>query len=182
MWLEFMAYDENGGLLEGVSGNIGDGEIEEQPPGDPRYDPNLLMFRDRIYGDQGQPVHMFWQAAPSNDHPRGFESSLLPVRTAQLDVGTHGVQKQYRVSGAGGPPARVTARLRIRPIGVDVLEDLVASGDLDPAIVAQVPTFSFGARLEWTPADASTNVVSASLDFDCSEYRCLLYPGSQYCH
>jgi hypothetical protein len=139
------------------------------------------MFRDRMYDDQGQPVHMFWQAAPSNDHPKGYESNVLQVRTAQLDVGTHGVQKQYRVSGR---PARVAARLRIRPIGMDVLEDLVASGDLDPAIAAQMPTFSFGAQLEWTAAaaDASSGVVAATPAVDCTEYRCLLYPGSQHCN
>jgi hypothetical protein len=98
-----------------------------------------------------------------------------------LDVGTHSVQKQYRASGPAGLPARVTARLRMRPIGMDVLEDLVASRDLDPAIVAQMPTFSFGAELEWTPADGTNTVVSASPKTDCKAYRCLLYPGSESC-
>ena len=45
----------------------------------------------------------------------------------------------------------MTARLRMRPIGMDVLQDLVDSGDLDPAIVAQMPTLTFGAQIEWTP-------------------------------
>jgi hypothetical protein len=182
MWLEFSAYDAGGALLKGVgSGNIADGEVEEKPPGDPKHDPDLLLFRDRIYGDQGQPVHMFWQAAKSTEHPEGYESSVLPVRTAMLDVGTHGVQKQYRASGPAGFPARVTARLRMRPIGMDVLQDLVASGDLDPAIAAQMPTFSFGAQLEWTPADGTETIVTASPKVDCKAYRCLLFPGSEYC-
>jgi hypothetical protein len=182
MWLEFMAYDASGALLEAASsGNIADGELEEKPEGDPKHDPNLLMFRDRIFGDQGQPVHMFWQAAKSSAHPDGYESTVLPVRTTMLDIGTHGVEKQYRASGPDGLPARVTARLRMRPIGMDVLEDLVASRDLDPAIVAQMPTFSFGAELEWTPADGTNTVVSASPKTDCKAYRCLLYPGSESC-
>jgi hypothetical protein len=182
MWLEFLAYDGNGALLDqGSSGNIADGELEEKSPGDPKRDPNLFMLRDRIYDDQGQPVHMFWQAATSSAHPSGYESTVLPVRTSMLDIGTHSVQKQYSASGPGGLPARISARLRMRPIGMDVLDDLVASGDLDPAVAAQVPTYTFGAQLEWTPADGAMKAATLGSNVDCKAYRCLLYPGSQYC-
>ena len=71
MWLEFLAYDQNGRLLEQVSsGNIADGEIEDRPEDDPKRDPRLLMLRDRIYDAQGKPVHMFWQAAMSSGPSR----------------------------------------------------------------------------------------------------------------
>ena len=81
MWLEFMAYDASGSAAREVSsGNIADGEIEEKPEGDPKHDPHLLMFRDRIYDAQGKPVHMFWEAAKSSAHPDGYESNVLPVR------------------------------------------------------------------------------------------------------
>jgi hypothetical protein len=139
------------------------------------------MFRDRIYDAQGKPVHMFWQAAMSSAHPDGYESNVLPVSTTTYIEGKHAVLKQYRVSGPDGLPARVTARLRMRPIGMDVLEDLVDSGDLDPAIVARMPTFTFGAQIEWTKENGLMKTVSANPKPDCSTYRCLLDPSSQFC-
>jgi hypothetical protein len=179
MWLEFMAYDKSGQLLEPVSsGHIADGEIEDRPDDDPKRDPHLLMLRDRIYDARDKPVHMFWQAAMSTAHPDGYESNVVPVATTSYIDGTHALLKQYRASGPDGLPARVTARLRIRPIGLDVLQDLVDSGDLDPAIVAQMPTLTFGAQIEWTPGRGLMKTVSASRKADCTTYRCLLDPQS----
>ncbi len=184
MWLEVLAYDESGRLLDQVSsGNIADGEIEDKPEGDPKRDPRLLMLRDRIYDTQGKPVHMFWQAAMSRVHPDGYESSVLPGATTTYIEGRHSVVKQYRARGPNGLPARVTARLRVRPIGLDVLQDLVDSGDLDPAILAQMPTLNFGAHLEWTPKSGLMKTSSSPVPkSDCSAYRCLLDPTSKDCH
>jgi cytochrome c554/c'-like protein len=182
MWLEFLAYDESGALLEQVSsGNIADGELEEKPEDYPSRDPNLLMLRDRIYDARGKPVHMFWQAAMSGAHPAGYESNVIPVAATSYIDGTHVLLKQYRARGPHGLPARVTARLRIRPIGLDVLQDLVSSGDLDPALVTEMPTLTFGVQIEWTPKDGLMKTIRANPTSDCKSYRCLLDPGSQYC-
>jgi hypothetical protein len=44
-------------------------------------------------------------------------------------------------------------RARIRPIDFDVLDDLVATKDLDPAILDRIPTFDLGTTArEWTNA------------------------------
>jgi hypothetical protein len=183
MWLEVLAYDGSGRLLDQVaSGNIADGEIEDKPEDDPKRDPHLLMLRDRIYDGQGKPVHMFWQAAMSTAHPDGYESNVLPVATTTYVEGKHAVLKQYRAPGPDGLPARVTARLRVRPIGLDVLQDLVDSGDLDPSFMAQMPTLTFGAQIEWTPESGLMKTISSGIPkTDCSTYRCLLDPSSQYC-
>ena len=183
MWLELSAFDERGNLLESASsGHIADGEIEERPEGDPKHDPNLLMFRDRIFDADGKPVHMFWQAAKSDAHPDGYESSVLPVSTTTYIEGKHAVIKQYRVSGSNGLPARVQARLHMRPIGMDVLQDLVDSGDLDPKLAEQMPTFTFGAEIDWTPEDGVMKSISAQLTpADCNTYRCALDPDAQNC-
>jgi hypothetical protein len=46
----------------------------------------------------------------------------------------------------------MTVRLRLRPIGLDVLQDLVDSGDLDASVIDRVPTFTLhGAAVEWRP-------------------------------
>jgi hypothetical protein len=62
-----------------------------------------------------------------------------------------------------------------------VLHDLVESGDLDPAIVAEMPTLSFGAQLEWTPERGLMKPISADVKSDCGKYRCLLDPTSNQC-
>ncbi len=183
MWLEFAAYDEDGTLLREVSsGIIADDEIEEKPATDPNHDPHLLMFRDRIFDAQGEPVHMFWEAEKSAAYPDGYKTQLLPVATTTYIEGRHAVVKQYRASTADGRlPSRVTARLKIRPIGHDVLHDLIESGDLDPQIAAAMPTFTFGAKIDWTPADGVMTPVSAEVKTDCGTYRCLLDPSSPNC-
>jgi hypothetical protein len=62
-------------------------------------------------------------------------------------------------------PDRVTLTVHMQPIGLDVLNDLVATHDLDPAVVAQMPTLTVAlpnpvdggvaTSLEWTPAAAT---------------------------
>jgi hypothetical protein len=156
-------------------------EFRDDEPED-KHDPQLLMFRDRIYDAHGKEVHMFWEAAPSPEHPEGFEASALPVATTTYIEGKHSVFKQYRASGPDGKlPARVTARLRMRAIGQDVLQDLVASGDLDPAIAKRMPTLSFGAKIEWTPEAGVNKTVYTSVKSDCIKYRCLLDPSLPVC-
>lgn len=44
------------------------------------------------------------------------------------------------------------AGMTLVPIGIDVLEDLVHSRDLDPGVIDRVPTFTLhGASVEWRP-------------------------------
>jgi len=184
MWLEVSAYDADGKLIESSSsGIIGDQEIEEKPVGDPRHDPRLWMFRDRIFDKAGEPTHMFWEAAPSAAHPKGYETNTLEVRKETLGFGTHPVSKAYELPGAGGAaaPARVTARLRMRPIGMDVLQDLVESGDLDQAVLKEMPTFTFRAQLEWKAADGFNTTIMAQPLTDCSSYTCMLDPAAAGC-
>jgi len=124
---------------------------------------------------------MFWDAAKSAAHPQGYESIALPGASTTYIEGKHVIVKQLRAAGPDGLPARITARLRIRPIGVDVLDDLVHSGDLDPAIAAEMPTLTFGAQIEWTRAAGTSTPVYAQIKSDCSTYRCLLDPNSPNC-
>ena len=182
MWLEFLAYDEAGNLIpEASSGNIADGELEEKPVDDPKHDPQLVLFGDRIFDENGKRVHMFWDAAKSEAYPKGFESLSLPPATTTYVEGKHAIVKQLRAAGPNGLPARITARLRIRPIGIDVLDDLVQSGDLDPAIVAEMPTMTFGAQIAWSQADGLHKPIYAQVRDDCTTYRCLLDPNDRAC-
>jgi hypothetical protein len=184
MWLEFLAYDEAGNLIaEASSGNIADGELEEKPTGDPKHDPQLVLFGDRIFDENGKRVHMFWDAAKSEAYPKGYESLSLPPASTTYVEGKHVIVKQLRAAGRNGVglPARISARLRIRPIGIDVLDDLVQSGDLDKAIVAEMPTLTFGAQIAWSQADGTHKPMYAQIKNDCGTYRCLLDPNDPQC-
>ncbi len=136
LWLEVKAFDADGKQVYS-SGDIMDGELEDKPQDDPKYDKDLWLMRDRIFNAQGEPVHMFWEAAPSAQYPNGYlePTDVLPVgKIAQ--PGSHSRTRQYRIlvssaDGSPGLPSRLTARLRMRPMGMDVLQDLVDSGDLD---------------------------------------------------
>lgn len=171
LWLEVSAFDERDQLLF-QSGQLRDDQLEEKAPGDPGYDPNLALFRDWIYDAKGQPAHMFWDAAPSPLYPEGYVSLTLP---AALRLNTpHTLEVRYRIPGFTRVK-RVRVRLRMRPIGIDVLEDLVRSGDLDPALIAAMPTFTLhGAAEDWYPSDGA-RVSLWPDELECPDaYRCLL--------
>jgi len=50
---------------------------------------------------------------------------------------------------------RVTLRVLERPMGLDVLDDLIASGDLAPSVRGSIGTLQVGNMLEWTAATAN---------------------------
>jgi len=117
-------------------------------------DPDLWLMRDCLFDEAGAPVKMFWQAA-------SFEGNPLPPLTT-FDVSsptfyqTH-KQKLFPATGAAiATPDRITMRVHLRPMGHDVIDDLIASGDLDPAVRAAIPTLNVGAELEWTQAKATS--------------------------
>jgi hypothetical protein len=110
-WVELVAYDDAGEVVL-QSGVVADGEVVGA------NEPDLHVLRDRLFDADGKPVHMFWQAAPSPDEPKGYASDVLPVPTAE------GVPASRTFSYAlPASAARVTARLRLQPIGLDVLDD-----------------------------------------------------------
>jgi hypothetical protein len=178
MWLEMVAYDA-AGEVSWQTGTIADGEVEDG------HDDDLWMFHDSIFDENGDPTHMFWKAAPSPQHMEGFEAPRQPLLTATMPGVLHSVDKEFQLPFPDSPhaPARVEAHLRMRPMGMDVLQDLVRSRDLDPAILSEVPTFTlYGTDIEWKIEDG-TRTLSAPKPspLDCSAYLCMLQPGSVYC-
>jgi hypothetical protein len=110
-------------------------------------DTNLWQIRDYLFGEGGEPVHMFWDV-------RSVDSQLLPpaVTTDMTDPRfIHSVSRTFAAQGQ--IPDRVSAKLFIRPLGYDVIADLVGTGHLEPSIRDEIQTFEVsGAALEWTNA------------------------------
>ncbi len=139
-WVELVAYNADDEVIF-ESGVVADG----QPLTD-LDDPNLWRIGDRTYNAAGEEVHMFWEVA-------SVVSELLeaPNTFNVLDPEYKDVHQERDYILGDLKPERVKMRIRIRSMGLDLLDDLIASGDLDPAIRDQIPTFTLGTtQLNWT--------------------------------
>jgi hypothetical protein len=106
-------------------------------------DPNLWQLRDFGLDAEGKEAHMFWDVA-------SYTSSLLPP--AKMVGEDHSVLREYLL-GAAPAPDRIELRVHLQAIGRDVLDDLIASGDLAAEFRDAMPTFTI-ATLDWTAAAA----------------------------
>jgi hypothetical protein len=186
MWWQMLAYDSTGAMLPSSTGIIANGAIEE-PANNP--DKQLWMFHDTMYDATGQVTHDFWNAAMSTAHPNGYQEPLttMPVQVSTDSTVPHYSQRTFRFSNPGeaaGQTSRLVGQLYVRPIGQDVLQDLVATGDLDPSIPALVPTIGMpGTAIDWKNSDPTGQAIMPQSDsLHCPEsYLCLYQPGSAYC-
>ena len=119
-------------------------------------DPDLWLLRDCLFDAQGAKVHQLWQGAD-------YDSNTLPG-TASLDPTDPKSAQRHFVRSYPGPdrsftaaPDRVTVRVHLQPVGFDVLDDLVDSGDLDREIRDRMVRHLVGsdAPLEWSAAGPS---------------------------
>jgi Cytochrome c554 and c-prime len=162
-WVEVIAYANNQPIYQ--SGVVPDGDSVVK-----LNDPDLWLVRECLFDQQDKKVDMFWQAA-------SLDSNQLPGPTTNKPTDpafylTHVVRDYPRPtsmpSSLATPPDRVTLRVRLAPIGLDVLDDLVASKDLDPAVKSKVPVFTLaGTVVEWTAAAATIKYADQGLPVAC---------------
>ncbi len=129
VWVELVAEGDEGEILLDLA-------VGEEP----------WELHDRVSGSDGRPALHFWEIEALEERalPAPF-----PVPAGGGPARPHAVERRWPLAGV--VPQRVTARVYLVPIGRDVLEDLVASGDLDPAIAEEMPTFELGgAARTWT--------------------------------
>ena len=114
-------------------------------------DEELAALHELAWDETGASTSMLWDVAT-------FESRSLPAAST-LDprdpAFDHSRRFTWRTSGA--IPDRVEARVLVRPMALPILDDLVASGDLDP-IHARTPTLEVGGSVltwEGTPGDCT---------------------------
>jgi hypothetical protein len=155
-WVELTA--TAGGQVIYASGNSapagafpGALPLEETSP-----DPDLWLIRDCLYDAAGAPLTMFWQAAKvarSNQLPGLLIQNVNDPTTYQ----THFTREYPSTGTLAALPDHVTVRVHLQAIGDDVLDSLVASGDLDPSVPAQIARYTLGggAVLDWTPSAAN---------------------------
>jgi hypothetical protein len=159
VWVEVVA--TQGGNVLYQSGVVPDGAPATTSP-----DADFWMLRDCMTDDTGKQVGMFWQAS-------SYEGNELPGQATfdQTDprfYQSH-IEQTYPRGAAFvvGTPDKVTMRVREQAIGLDVLEDLVASGDLPPATRNAMQTIAVGDTVTWTPGTALATVVENGVELRC---------------
>jgi hypothetical protein len=132
-FVELVAYRGAEVLYE--SGSVPDGEDVTALD-----DPDLWLFRDETFDTEGNETHMFWDVAELESHTVKAQVTADPSDRRYYE--SHAVRRYPLASDAviAGIPDRVTVRVRMVPVGLDVLGDLVASGHLDPAVRDAMPT------------------------------------------
>jgi hypothetical protein len=138
-WVEVTAY-------QGASTIFTSGAVPDGTSVDALTDPNLWLLKADLLDSQQNKVKFMWQATSENN-------VSLPVALTNDPNDPryyHSVTKTYPV-----PPEadRVDIQVHIAPVALEVIDDLIASGDLDPSYRAKLPVFTLaGTHLEWTTA------------------------------
>lgn len=114
------------------------GVVNEAEPVAALADPDLWLLRDRLFDAAGGEVHQFWEAAELRPGTLAVATSLDPLSPGFL--AGHMSRQFPRQGQLTRAPARVTVRVRLEPIGREILSDLVSSGHLAAAAVARMPT------------------------------------------
>ena len=140
-WVELKAKNTTGVLLHS-SGVVSDGEPLSGETDAERWD----LHQHAVDGD-GNPTHDFWSVAE-------VLGELLPAPTT-LDVTDPAYIDTHRTrtwAFEAEDLASVTMRVRIRPMGLEILQALVEEGWLEASLLAPMPTFTLAlTELEWTP-------------------------------
>jgi hypothetical protein len=117
------------------------GHAEPNEPLVELEDENLWLFMDHIFDADDRPATHFWNA-------QRIESALIPALTtfdpAARDFLNNHVTRRYprsRDESIPGVPDRVSVLVRVRPVGLEILEDLNRSGHLAREIIDAAPTF-----------------------------------------
>jgi hypothetical protein len=163
-WVEVTAYSGTNVVYE--SGVVPDGMAVTATAS---KDADLWLLRDCMLDSKNEPVPMFWQAQdPSESYQLPGTITFDPSNPNYYR--THIYQTFPRQMALTAPPDRVTLRVHLQPIGLDVIDDLTASGDLKNASVrANMPTYDLGANplVTWTPATASAGGVFNNVPISC---------------
>lgn len=146
VWVELHAF--KGGAEFFSSGAVGDRQAASV-----YSDPSYWLLRDKNFDPAGKETHLFWDTAR-------VESELLPPAVTADPLDPRFIHSKTRTIQLTQMPDRVTMRVRMRPLDYDLLDDLVASGDLAPAVRDAVPVYELGSGTkEWTPEAAVSGCV-----------------------
>ena len=140
-WVEVNAYVDGNLVYE--SGTVGPGEDVTALAA---ANPDIWLFRDQLLGVGDKEPHMFWDIAQSNARmlpaPITRDTGLPEFYTNHRSQDFPAARAKTIAAPLDRKRLRVTVLVRLQPMGFDVLDDLIASGHLDPAIRGKMPIFN----------------------------------------
>jgi hypothetical protein len=140
LWVELAA--ETGGVTTQTIGRFEPGEVVHA--GD---DPDAWVLGSQFRDASGAEVQFAWQAA-------AIDSELLEPSTTLVPTEPGYYHARTRSWSIVGHPDAIHVSLHLQPIGLDILDDLIASGDLDPAVRDAMPVHELdGAARTWQATD-----------------------------
>lgn len=165
MWMEVVGKDATGKVIY-QDGQIADGAVEETPD-----KPHRCIMRTYTLDDQGKETHNFWEAAKKDE----MRSQPIPV-PKMAQAGSHTRVCSFPAPGLE-PIPHLEFTLKMRPMGIDVLNDLVATGHLQQDVIAHMPTHTVWTRTATYDPTTRRYLVDAA-NPDCDKYKCMLDPSS----
>jgi hypothetical protein len=168
-WLEVIAYDAANNVVfsSGVVGDDQDPEDIHDPHID-CTDPSPTDFAcsgfwDRMTKTDGTEAKFFWEVA----NETSFYLKPAVTIVSSDPAYDHSTTNKWNVMAVADQIVKITARIRTRPFPYKVLQDLVASGDLDPMYAQSLMTLEgAGAVKTWDKATAGTG--GASMNTGCN--------------
>lgn len=140
VWLELEAWVGDNVVFE-------TGQVADDRPLVELDDPNLIWFGDTMYDCNGDEAHMFWDACSTDTNTLPVATSLNPLDPQWID--TH-VLRQLQLDIPG--LTRVTARVKMRPMRLDVIDELIEGGWLDAKHRSAFPVYTLASTdVEWVP-------------------------------
>ena len=142
-WVEIIGYE--GDEERFSTGNVADDQAMTSVKNE---DTQMISFGATAYDADGNITHDFWDMVRT-------ESDVMPSPVPHLrGIDTGENHRNYNLSFPGDVD-RVEMKVRIRPMGLDILQELVDHEGLDPAVKQAMPTFDLGStELVWTPEAA----------------------------
>lgn len=137
LWAELVA--RQGGAVVWEKGVVG----EDQPLTEvTAADPTVFALHDTLYDLDGNPTHFFWEAADTDGN------LLSPPGPPGGTPYAHHQTRQWLILDQA--PDEVSLELKLRPLPLDLLDELVATGELAQEVRDAVPTWTLaGASLTW---------------------------------
>lgn len=134
VWLEVTAYDAANNVVfqRGLVPDGTDPELTSDPsltcPSGPTVD--CAAFFDKTFKADGSPGHFFWDVTR-------YESNLIRpaiTRDANSPAYDHSTTVKYDIGGNYTQIDRIETKLWVRPLPFGAIDELISSGDLDPAV------------------------------------------------
>jgi hypothetical protein len=151
VWIEVTAYRTDNSIFF-QSGKVPDLMDPEELF---TTDPKLFGLWDRATKSGGAPAHFFWDVAAVDSSKLLSGSVTFDANDPRFD---HSVTAKYTNLGPISEIDRVEAVMKIRPLPYETLRELVASGDLDPAVIGQLKTLeSRYAKSTWLMSTRGMN-------------------------